>query len=902
MTAGGHSWLRRPWAVALDRPWLTLACCVFLVVANAPGVLQLQIRTDGHALVPEQAAAVKIDAEVRELFDLEDPLAVTLETSHTAGIFNAASLAGFVELARAIEDNFAADSQVISLASEKGGRVVPGTLDFRPYLDPLPQTDAEIERLREDLWRTRIYTGTLLSVDGAVGRPVDGDAPATGAPSTWAPSATAILIGTPSGIDRFDFYQRLTDVVARHTPADHITRVVGAPAAEVLLGRHLLEDLALLIPLAAAIMTLVFLVAFRSLAAALLGGSEVGACLIFVFGVLGYCGVPVYLTIAVLPVILTVVGVADEIHLFHRFQQQLAAAPSRSSAAVLRDVLPELAPAILRTSLTSGIAFTSFCLSPLAAVQAFGAFAAVGIAFCMLWSLLAIPAALVLIPTHFLLPRRPRQTRDHWQPFAAWVTRHRALLIGCALIGVTVAALQLPRVTVQDSWVDGFAPGDPFAIDTRRVNELFHGTHILEVCIDTRPGIVEGRIANTPPEQRALPREFELSLPPRALPPAIGQSVIVRATAERLSGQPRLRGVPYSASPFVARVSTLAEGGVVRLERPRDPYYARYQRQGPFQFEVVGERWLDPEVLAACQHFEEFLKQLPTTRSSNGPTFKVGGILGPHEQLSTVNYIAGAYRPERRTSGASARENEEILDHYDNVRGPERRHQLIDERNQQGRLTLFLKDADFVSTAHLIETIRQYEHDHLTPRGIALRFGGDVAVSQSMIQAVVDTQLRSLFLSLIGVLIVASLLHRSLLLGALATLPASLAVVMSGAGMVLFDIPLGVATSMFAGMTLGIGVDYAIHYLARWKRQQRLGDPAAVANAIQTVGRPILIDVVVIGLGFGVLIFSQVPANHRLGMLVLVSLVTCFVATVTVLPALLSWAQPRNQNRTHSPE
>ena len=103
--------------------------------------------------------------------------------------------------------------------------------------------------------------------------------------------------------------------------------------------------------------------------------------------------------------------------------------------------------------------------------------------------------------------------------------------------------------------------------------------------------------------------------------------------------------------------------------------------------------------------------------------------------------------------------------------------------------------------------IRSYEKEHLTPLGIRVGFAGDVAVSQSLIQGIVRTQLQSLFWSLVGIWAVTTVLGRSLRWGIYCVLPSALAVLINFAVMGWMGIPLGVATSMFAGMTLGIGVD-----------------------------------------------------------------------------------------------
>ena len=60
-------------------------------------------------------------------------------------------------------------------------------------------------------------------------------------------------------------------------------------------------------------------------------------------------------------------------------------------------------------------------------------------------------------------------------------------------------------------------------------------------------------------------------------------------------------------------------------------------------------------------------------------------------------------------------------------------------------------------------------------------------------------------------------------------------------------------------------------------------------QALRFTGPPALINTLAISLGFGVLMLSQVPANARLGLLVVVGLVNCLVMSLLLLPVLLHW-------------
>ena len=122
-------------------------------------------------------------------------------------------------------------------------------------------------------------------------------------------------------------------------------------------------------------------------------------------------------------------------------------------------------------------------------------------------------------------------------------------------------------------------------------------------------------------------------------------------------------------------------------------------------------------------------------------------------------------------------------------------------------------------------------------------------------------------------------------------MPSLLAVLVKLAVMGWWGIPLGVATSMFAAMTLGIGVNCAIQLLEGFRQAQSgaVSLSEALRQTLTLTGPPALINTVAVSLGFGVLMLSQVPANARLGLLMVLSLVNCLIASLLILPVLLHW-------------
>ncbi len=773
----------------------------------------------------------------------------------------------------------------------------------------------DLRQSRSDLKRIRLFTGTLVSFDD---------------------TATAILIGVPGGADRTRLHGRLMEIISERVPIPEQVSVVGAPVAESLLGTHILEDLGVpsalmghrvvdtrraqgeaepwrwpgsfhefrrlvgrhvgLVPIAVVIMGLVFLVSFRSLAATMLPLGEVGACLIFVLGLMGWCGVPIYLTIAVLPIILTAMGIADEIHIFNRYRQVLRGAGGAHGLDCVTKTMDEIWRPVVKTSITTAIGFMSFVLSPIAPVRAFGVFTAVGIIFCMLWSLTVIPASLSLIGPRRLVgserggggaERLPRVSVLEW--VARAVVRFRYLAIIAAVMILAVAPFGVRRVLVQDSWIDGFSADSAFYKATQLVNRLFHGTHILLVCVDAGHEEIAGQVSrgDLGHYQARLPIDPQSDPPVNAL---VGEwlrihqppwpAALVGAAPGYTKRHPRMAQI---------EVATREEDHILVETNRKDGSLQPSPRLGDdevFAYDISPRRLLSPRAIKVISDLEDFIEAHRQDA--------VGGVIGTADYVTTINYMTGGQKESQRSIPEEARKVKWLWRQYDRVRGTHRLREILDPHDARALITVFMENANFLSTRHLMEDIRDYERTHLAPRGMSLEFAGDVAVSQTLIQAIVSTQVRSLLLSLLGILAITSFMGRSLVWGVYCVLPCCLAVLVNFAVMGLTGMPLGVATSMFSAMTLGIGVDFAIHFTERFRHVAGLGLPPAeaVVDAVKTVGPAVVLDALAIALGFGIMILSQVPSNARLGGLVVLSVATCLSATLLLLPALLALWRP----------
>ncbi|MCG6962697.1 MAG: MMPL family transporter [Acidobacteria bacterium] len=117
---------------------------------------------------------------------------------------------------------------------------------------------------------------------------------------------------------------------------------------------------------------------------------------------------------------------------------------------------------------------------------------------------------------------------------------------------------------------------------------------------------------------------------------------------------------------------------------------------------------------------------------------------------------------------------------------------------------------------------------------------------------------------------------------ALALVPLAIGVVWMLGAMALAGIRMNLMNIFVLTMIIGIGVDYGVHLLHRWRESE--GDPNALAETAKAIAVAALTTVV----GFGSLVLSHFPGLRSIGATAILGAVSTAVLSITVLPVLLS--------------
>jgi predicted RND superfamily exporter protein len=102
-------------------------------------------------------------------------------------------------------------------------------------------------------------------------------------------------------------------------------------------------------------------------------------------------------------------------------------------------------------------------------------------------------------------------------------------------------------------------------------------------------------------------------------------------------------------------------------------------------------------------------------------------------------------------------------------------------------------------------------------------------------------------------------------------------------------VKLDVATALLSSMMIGVGVDYTIHFLWRYREERQHHRPKkeAVITTLSTTGRGIIFNAFSVIIGFVVLIISSFTPIRFFGILVVVSIFSCLAGALVLLPAMV---------------
>ncbi len=292
-----------------------------------------------------------------------------------------------------------------------------------------------------------------------------------------------------------------------------------------------------------------------------------------------------------------------------------------------------------------------------------------------------------------------------------------------------------------------------------------------------------------------------------------------------------------------------------------------------------------PGLLKKIEALQEYAESLPF----------VGDSLSVVDYLKSLNKSLHSMQEEYYRIPDTRSEIAEGLYLYSVSGQPELLDEVIDYDYRTANVMVMIKTDETMYLHQIIDGIDEYAQELFSGTGVKVNYAGTANNSYIWADLLIDSQTIALLFSKLAILFMAVLLLRSVIGGLAIVLPVVITTTIVAGFAGWFGIPLDVSTALAAGIAIGVGVDFAVHYVFRYKlhRSAGQGHELAVLNTMKGVGRTIVFNAIIVSAGFAVLLLSEFPPHAKLGVFVVFyMMISCLVA-MYVLPLILQKYVPK---------
>ena len=196
-------------------------------------------------------------------------------------------------------------------------------------------------------------------------------------------------------------------------------------------------------------------------------------------GMMGWYGYNLSTPIMSAPVMIMTLAVADSIHIFITFFQQLRQGRNKIESMV-ESIRVNFAPVLL-TSVTTAIGFLSMNFSDSPPFQQLGNIVATGVMIAWAVSTFFLPAVVSLLPFKANLAQEKRTS--YFDRFSDLLGRRRNAFLGGSVAVVFILGAMIPRIDLNDQWVKYFDESMEFRQDADYAEANLTGMNNFEFSL-----------------------------------------------------------------------------------------------------------------------------------------------------------------------------------------------------------------------------------------------------------------------------------------------------------------------------------------------------------------------------------------------------------------------------------
>lgn len=770
-----------------------------------------------------------------------------------------------------------------------------GALDIRFLMETPPVTQAEADALFAEASANPLYRDTLLSED-----------------------RNAIGIYLPILEKTFSYnVSKLVEHLTRDWPAEDVVYITGLPVAEDTFGHEMLIQMATSAPMAGLMIFLLLLFFFKRLSLIIAPMIIAIVSVLCTMGLLIGMGYDVHIMSSMIAIFLMPISVADSVHILSEFFDSYPRFQDKRKT--IEHIMAHLFMPMLFTSLTTIAGFASLATTPIPPVRVFGLFVAFGVALAWVLSVLFTPAYILLFVSEKSLSNlsaapseKPHKTTI-LERFMTWIgifsIRHRKGVVGVVVLLAVLSGFGIARIVVNDNPVLWFTPSHRIRVADKVLNHHFGGTY---------PAYLELRgpelaVAN-PKTNLPSGLSDELSL----LAERGGTWEQIFDTAGEIDDK---RMADWNALADVVQYldaegldwTKLVAATDKIADVVRTPFLAKADAMSSLRGEELITNALQVIDALAGERLEDQVRALRV--NAEAPAFKRPDVLRWVEALqahmasvgkigkssSAVDALKKAHLELRRGKDGMDEERfyrvpdtasaaGEVFLQLEGMKKKDSLFHMVSRDYNDINLWLQLSSGDNQNMIGAKEDVERWMAANPPPVALERDWAGLTYLNVVWQDRMVTGMMESLASSFVVVLLMMIFLFRSWKFGLLSMIPLSLTIGLTY-GLIgwmgkAYDMPVAVLSSL----TLGLSVDFAIHFLERARElvKEHGSWEAAAPLMFREPARAISLNAIIIAVGFTPLLLAPLMPYKTVGFFLATIMFVSWLATLFILAAIIS--------------
>ncbi|MFC5475897.1 efflux RND transporter permease subunit [Paraherbaspirillum soli] len=292
----------------------------------------------------------------------------------------------------------------------------------------------------------------------------------------------------------------------------------------------------------------------------------------------------------------------------------------------------------------------------------------------------------------------------------------------------------------------------------------------------------------------------------------------------------------------------------------------------------------NPKVLQAMSELQQFLNRQPGV----GKTTSLADMTKKMNQAMHADDPAYYRVPDTQELVA------QYLLLFSMSGEPQDLDNMVDGDYRQAVIQVLLKE-DSTQHAEALYNLSKPIIEKYFPAEVTVGIGGSLPETIAINESLTRDKIQNMVQMTLIVFFLASLVLRSFVGGLFVAIPLVLIMLANLGLMGWFGIPLDMGTSTTASMAMGVGADYEIYLLFRFREEyQRHGNLAlATRTSLMTSGKAIVLVALSIAGGYSVLLATGFAFYIRFALMVIVTMTVSTVCALVFLRSMMMVFKPR---------